>query len=338
VNGNAATRHRAFARGLLAVVIATVGLVGLAPPQRAAALSAWTGSVDLYRAGTFTTQKTWLWCTAADVQIVRNIVEREADHSRASQQRYFDWMRAHNRYAIPVSDGVDPAGWAAGFRRFVDDRYRLTQSRSFDAALRSAVTSLRRTSLPVGITVAHGTHAWIVTGFSATADPATTRTFRVTNVRVVGPLWGLQSRTYGYDMRPGTSLTPKQLAGFFTPWHYGGVRMAWEGRWVSIQPSAEAAPTPPAATPPPSPASSSTPNSIAPSVAPSVAPSLPSASISATQSAEEAPATPTSTPNATPVVGRTADAHPVLLAAAAIAVSAMLALGVVRWRRRRTAG
>jgi hypothetical protein len=332
VNGNPAPRHRALARGLLAVVIATVGLVGLAPPQRAAALSAWTGSVDLYRAGTFTTQKTWLWCTAADVQIVRNIVERESDHSRASQKRYFDWMRAHNRYAIPVSDGVDPAGWAAGFRRFVDDRYRLTQSRSFDAALRSAVTSLRRTSLPVGITVAHGTHAWIVTGFSATADPATTRTFRVTNVRVVGPLWGLQSRTYGYDMRPGTSLTPKQLAGFFTPWHYGGVRMAWEGRWVSIQPSGEAAPAPvpPAA----SPSLSPRPKSIAPSAARSVAPSLPAASISATRSAEEAPATPTSTPNATPAAARTADAGPVMLAAAVVVVSALLALGVFRWRRR----
>ena len=58
----------------------------------------------------------------------------------------------------------------------------------------------------------------------------------MTSVRVVGPLWGRQNRTNGYDMRPNTELTPKQLKGFFTPWHYGGVRMAWEGRWVSVQP------------------------------------------------------------------------------------------------------
>ena len=37
-------------------------------------------------------------------------------------------------------------------------------------------------------------------------------------------------------MRPDTKLTPRQLAAFFTPWHYAGVRMAWEGRWVLIQP------------------------------------------------------------------------------------------------------
>jgi hypothetical protein len=145
-------------------------------------------------------------------------------------------MRAHDRYAIPISDGVDPAGWAAGLRRFVDPRYRLVTSTSFDSALRSAVTSLRRTNLPVAITVAHGDHAWILTGFSATADPAVTTQFSVTGVRVVGPLWGLRNRTYGYDMRPDTRLTPSQLKGFFTPWHYARIRMAWEGRWVSVQP------------------------------------------------------------------------------------------------------
>ena len=39
----------------------------------AALLPAWDGSIDLYRDGVFTTQKSWLWCTAAGVQIVRNI-------------------------------------------------------------------------------------------------------------------------------------------------------------------------------------------------------------------------------------------------------------------------
>ena len=213
-------------------------------PAPAASLPRWTGGIDLYRAGVFTTQKTWLWCTAADVQIMRNIVRRQADHSRASQQRYFDYMRAHNRYHIPVSDGVDPGGWTAGLRAFVDSRYRLTASTSFDAALRSAVTNLRRTNLPVAITVSHGNHAWVLTGFTATADPAVTSRFTVTSVRVVGPLWGLQSRTFGYDMRPDTRLTPSQLKGFFTPWHYARTRMAWEGRWVSVQPIPAATATP----------------------------------------------------------------------------------------------
>ncbi|CAN5759068.1 hypothetical protein BH23CHL8_BH23CHL8_07840 [soil metagenome] len=131
---------------------------------------------------------------------------------------------------------MDPAGWTAGLRRFVDSRYRLVSSGSFKAALRSAARNLRLTNLPVAITVAHGNHAWVLTGFSATADPATTKRFRITSVRVSGPLWGLQSRSFGYDMRPNRELTREQLKRFFTAWHYARIRMAWEGRWVSVQP------------------------------------------------------------------------------------------------------
>ena len=233
------------------------------PAAVAAGLPAWHGGIDLYRKGTFTTQQSWLWCTAADVQIIRNIVRHQRDHTAASQRRYFDWMRRHNRYRLPLSAGVDPAGWTAGLRHFVDDRYRLVASRTFAAALKSAVTNLRRTNLPVGITVANGGHAWILTGFTATADPLRTSNFKVTSVRVVGPLFGLQSKN-GYDMPPDTKLTPAQFQHYFTPWKYDPKPMIWDGRYVSIQPiPAKAASTAPAKTPRPSAAATSPSPSVA---------------------------------------------------------------------------
>ena len=204
-------------------------------PGSAAALPAWDGGVNLYRRGAFTTQKSWLWCTAAGIQIVRNIVREEDDHSTASQRRYFNWMRGQNRYTLPLSAGVDPQGWTAGFRQYIDDRYRLVSSTTFDNALRSAVKRLRQTNLPVALAVARGNHGWIMTGFTATADPAVTASFKVTSVRVVGPLYGLQS-TNGYDMPPNTKLTPTQLKRYFTRWWYAPKRMIWDDRFVSIQP------------------------------------------------------------------------------------------------------
>ncbi len=232
-------------RSIIGWVVVLGFVVGAGAPQptaaAGAALPAWNGGVDLYRAGTFTTQKSWLWCTAAGVQIVDNIVERRKDHSASGQRRYFDWMRKHNRYALPVSAGVDPAGWTAGLRHFVDDRYRLVSSRSFEDALRSAVKNLRRTNLPVAITVSHGGHGWILTGFRASADPAATDSFKVTSVRVVGPLYGLQSKN-GYDMPPNTRLTTAQLKRYFTPWKYAPKPMIWDGRYVSIQPIPAKAP------------------------------------------------------------------------------------------------
>ncbi len=284
-------RRRSAASRILALAVlaiaAVAGLGGAPQPAAAAGLPAWQGGINLYRSGAFSTQKTFQWCTAADVQIMRNIVDHQSDHSRANQQRYYSAMRVHNRYDVPASDGVDPAGWTWGLRQFVDSRYRLVSSGSFNAALRSAVTSLRKTNLPVGITVARGGHAWVLTGFTATADPAKTTRFTVTSVRVTGPLWGLQSRSYGYDMRPDTKLTPKQLAGFFTPWHYARIRMAWEGRWVSIQPigkASSAAPRP-AATPAPKPTPRPTakptprPSAPAPSAASSPSPIAAAASL-----------------------------------------------------------
>lgn len=229
--------HRRF-RSILGLIVAgslVIAAFGLAGSASAAGPPAWVGGIDLYRDGTFTVQKRGLWCTAAGVQIVRNIVELDADHSASGQRRYFAWMRLHNRYHLPLSAGVDPQGWAAGLRHFVDDRYRLVTSTTFDGALRSAVRRLRQTNLPVALTVSHGDHAWILTGFTATADPLMTASFKVTSVRVVGPLYGLQSRN-GYDMQPDTKLTPSQLRRYFTPWKYAPMRMAWDGRFVSIQP------------------------------------------------------------------------------------------------------
>jgi hypothetical protein len=208
-----------------------------------AALPAWDGSINLYRTGVFTTQKTWYYCTAADVQIIRNIVRHEESHSRAAQDRYFSYMRKHMRYAIPVRHGVDPAGWTAGMRHFIDDRYRLVRSETFGSLLRSAVRSLRRTNLPVALFVDHGNHGWVLHGFTATADPAVTSDFTVTSVRVTGPLWGRQNATYGYDMRPNKKLTRAQLKDFVTRWHYAPIRMVYEGEFLSIQPIGASATT-----------------------------------------------------------------------------------------------
>lgn len=209
-------------------------------PVAAAGLPTWTGGVNLYRDGVFTTQRSWLWCTAADVQITRNIVDHKTDHTTANQRRYFNWMRERNRYDLPLSAGVDPAGWTAGLRHFVDQRYRLVSSGSFNGAIRSAVKRLRLTGLPVALAVSHGNHGWVLTGFRATADPAATSSFRITSVRVTGPLYGLQSKN-GYDMPPNTKLTTAELRRFFTPWRYAPKRMIWDGRYVSIQPIPAAA-------------------------------------------------------------------------------------------------
>ena len=77
--GRARTLHsRRAGTPVLVALLAAIALVLAALPVTADdALPRWRGGLDLYRPGVFTTQKTWSWCTAADVQIMRNIVHAQ---------------------------------------------------------------------------------------------------------------------------------------------------------------------------------------------------------------------------------------------------------------------
>ncbi len=338
------SRFRPLVALVLSLGLAT-GLLGVpgGVAVAEAALPAWDGGVNLYRSGTFTTQKSWLWCTAADVQIIRNIVERDNDHTTSGQRRYYNWMREHNKYELPQSAGVDPQGWTAGLRNFVDSRYRLVASKTFDDALRSAASNLRRTNLPVAVTVSHGNHGWVMTGFTATADPARTKAFKVTSVRVVGPLYGLQSKN-GYDMKPNTKLTTAQFRKFFTPWRYAPKKMIWDGRYVSIQPIAAKAAAP-VATPKPKPAAPTAaatlvpsarppPSATAsPSIAPASSPTLPPSPIAVALGATPGTA-PSPRPDPAPAAS-TVVAPFVLVTVAALAVIAALAGWQLGFRGRK---
>jgi hypothetical protein len=211
------------------------------PADRVTGVSAWAAlassgrfSLDLYRPGVFSTQATWWYCTAASVQIMRNIDRGESDHRSSAQTRYFTYMRRHNMHRMPATDGIDPPGFLAGLRAFVDPRYRLVASSTFQNAVRSAVISLRTSGRPVALIVDRGRHAWVLTGFIASADPARTRAFAVESVRIVGPLYGRQSRN-GYDPRPDTSLSVAAFAGFLNGYDFKYGSTPWDNRFVTFQ-------------------------------------------------------------------------------------------------------
>ncbi len=223
-------RHLGSAGALvMAISVLAAGPTAGASPQPGAE------TFDLYRPGVFSTQATWTWCTAASVQIMRNIVFAGVDHSAASQQRFFTFMRSSNRYQQVSHHGVDPQGFLAGLRRYVDPGYALVASPTFDAAVRSAVTQLRVTGKPVALIVAGGRHAWVLTGFTATADPARTTDFGVVSVRVVGPLYGRQS-VNGYDAPPDTTISYAALRRFLLPYRFRFAATPWTGRFVTFQP------------------------------------------------------------------------------------------------------
>ena len=152
---DAARRRTGPPRLLITLVVGLVGLgrarIGAATESMASDVprrgvpAGLDGGINLYRDGVFTTQKSWLWCTAAGHPVVRNIVRDQGTTARAHSASTSPGCGSASVHAA-FSAGVDPQGWTAGFRQYIDDRYRLVSSTTFDNALRSADGRLRQTS------------------------------------------------------------------------------------------------------------------------------------------------------------------------------------------------
>ena len=196
----------------------------------------WTGSYDVYRTGAFVTQKTDHWCVGASAQMMLNLIRKTHDTSYATQAALIAYARAHELQST-AEPGADPRGWANALTNAGAGTYTDRSFASMDAALAYAARRLLITGKPVGLTVGFGSHAWVMTGFTANRDPRLTSNFLVTSVDVSGPLYPMQVAKLGYfDLKPDTRLSHAQMAQVFLPYRQAGGLRSWQGAWVIVAP------------------------------------------------------------------------------------------------------
>jgi hypothetical protein len=228
---------------VLAFVLATV--LGAAPAVAGDAIGrspatgsrpatgVWTGTVSIWRSTAFASQHDSVTCTAAAVQMMLNLVLNRSRHDASEQDAILDYEQRSDTLA--ESDGSDPAGWAAALRYFGSSRtqtYHWERYASYAPAVRAAAHDLRMTGKPVGLLVYGGTHANVMVGFKATADPALGGSFNVTSVQIAGP-WYPRA---GLDPPPGTWLSTSSLASRFNRYDERDGLSAWVGHWVIVAP------------------------------------------------------------------------------------------------------
>ena len=100
--------------------------------------------------------------------------------------------------------------------------------------LRLAAASIRQTNRPVGLLVWRGRHAWVMSGFRATADPLRSSDYTVTAAIVMDPLYPHGSAVWGPSPKPREALSPQALGRQFVP-RRGNVN--WPGN--PIDPAAQ---------------------------------------------------------------------------------------------------
>jgi hypothetical protein len=241
VRRDSAGRHwsRADVAGSDAVGIdPTVVPYRIEPPASASAAPvvptarAWTGRFNLYRAGTFVTQKRFTWCVAASVQMMVNIVRHHTDRTSLTQATMIAYAQRKDQGPYGEGGGTDVTGWTTALRHFGAGKYRAVGSNTAAGALRLAAIAMRQTGRPAGILVMEGRHAWVLHGFESRTDPRRDPRAWIRAVRISGPLYPVQQKG-GYDPRPNTRLSVKALARWFQPSTVG----ALAGKYVVVIPT-----------------------------------------------------------------------------------------------------
>jgi len=221
---------------LVAILAALVSLAVVGAPSVTASTHQSDSGyhIDLYRSGVFVTQYRWTWCVGASSQMMLNIIQGTSNTSLARQRTLVKYAMNHDGFLDSNTGGSDATGFAAALNHFGGGTYSVVTSTNFRQAVRRAAKSLRATGRPVGLLVMGGRHAWVMSGFDATADPAATNNFDVTGVYILGPLYPKEQKGY-FDKPPDTRLTFDQ---FRTPFHIfdDPDSPQFAGYWVTVNP------------------------------------------------------------------------------------------------------
>jgi hypothetical protein len=198
--------------------------------------------MDLYRRNDHVAQYTSSWCVGASMQMMINLMEGgRPDRSRSTQKELYDLAREMSPW-VETRPGASVYGWAVGLGEEGYGMFAEMSSESRAEALRIAARQMRFTRKPVGLLVWDGAHAWVMSGFKATADPAYTDDFDVTAVWIEDPWYGRISRTWGRGLEPHTLVSARALGADFVKWSsHHRPEYGRDGAYVIVAPVEEGA-------------------------------------------------------------------------------------------------
>ena len=195
--------------------------------------------MNLYRKGDFVHQANKNWCVAGSTLTMMNIIDGgKPRNSVAAQKRLYERGRKLSpvkRKLGPI--GVDLIGWAELLNTRGFGPYEITPAKTRQGAIRRAANAIRRTGRPVGLVTWRGAHSWVMSGFTATADPAYDKDFQVKAAYIQDTWYPFVSTIWGASRPPNTLVPVGKLAEDYLP--YARPRAQWprrDGNFMLILP------------------------------------------------------------------------------------------------------
>jgi hypothetical protein len=181
--------HALSGRSRRALVPLFLGLVALTVLGAAPVGASSTDSRDLYFSAGYEHQIDGRTCTAASTAMMMNFIARR--DLNLGQYTILRYEQPRDALNDAVQRGSDPLGWsraATYFSRYTGHptTYAWEAYTSESTALQRAARLIAWTNKPVGFLIDHGTHAVVMTGYTATRSPLHGQ-FTVLSVRISDP-------------------------------------------------------------------------------------------------------------------------------------------------------
>ena len=195
-------------------------------------------TMDLYEAGDFVGEFKNTWCVPAAMQTMMNIMDAGADTTEQTQARLFD---LGNSIAKSRNGSPDPEGWSGGLQQLGYGNYEIKTQPTMAAAVNMVVKQIRATNRPAGLLVWYGWHSWVVSGFTASADPAQTDNFTVLSLRIEDVWYNRRSTLWnktrgGYSRPPDSDVPMSELPTDFLKWDQAVYYNGKQNQYVFVLP------------------------------------------------------------------------------------------------------
>jgi hypothetical protein len=211
------------------VSIALAMAISLAASLGLGSASAAVYTKDLYARSGYEHQIDSRTCTAAGTAMMLNFIARRDLH--LDQSYILRWSQTRDTLDDRVQRGSDPLGWARALTNFSPRAGRGTIPYRWEAygaeytALKHAARVIAEKGVPVGLLVAHGTHAMVMSGFEATRDPRN-GDFQLLAVWVSDPNGSTHRRYTPAESPLNTYLETDSMYSYYDK--------AWYGRYVIV--------------------------------------------------------------------------------------------------------
>jgi hypothetical protein len=194
-------------------------------------------AMDLYRKNSFVSELKPIFCVPAAMQTSINIMKQgKTDVSIPTQRSLYHLARQYSGPKLS-GPGAEPEGWAEGLNQLGFGPYVVDVKASRHDAIHVAARALRMTGRPVGLLVWRGAHSWVMSGFTATADPAYSDDFQVTGLRIEDVWYPRISSIWGESRKPDALVPAGLMPEDYLQWHRPTARYRdKDGKFVMVLP------------------------------------------------------------------------------------------------------